>query len=143
MKKRKIQMNEIKIGSNDIVSVHIDRIISFLMIWHPRLGKKCPMRKYANKDVAKLIAKKFMTIPRQLLFDSSVIIIKPKQLIDLKWMFYKARDSINGIPEIWKARYVDRSRVGRSLPKKSLYDRSVTCTIECLSSRPKNLLIGV
>ena len=38
-----------------------DKRVAFLMAWHPRLGKRAIISKYLNKDVARLIAKKYIT----------------------------------------------------------------------------------
>lgn len=39
--------------------------IAFLMAWHPRLGKDSLISKFANKDIARLICKQYLTLNTQ------------------------------------------------------------------------------
>jgi hypothetical protein len=45
----------------------IDRKVSFMMAWHPRLGEYSIVNQYISKDVAKIIADKIEYIPKFIL----------------------------------------------------------------------------
>lgn len=54
-------------GNEHLQKMLNDKRIAFLMAWHQRLGQNAIISKHINKDVAKLIAKKYITLKSQLI----------------------------------------------------------------------------
>lgn len=62
-----------------------ERRIAFLMAWHPRLGRNSNISNYLNKDIGRLIARRYVTLKTQCYenepFKDGIIISDVNQLV--------------------------------------------------------------
>jgi len=54
-------------GENALNRMLSNKRVAFLMAWNPRLGQKSIISKHINKDVARLIARKYITLDSQVI----------------------------------------------------------------------------